>query len=229
MTKTLKLSLAAGFVAVALAAGSGLVLAQDGPGPRRGPGGPPPAGMRGPGGPMGMGIGAGFRELDLTDDQKTQIKSIAESHQAEFKAVGDKMRAAREGMRALIEADTLDESADAGEERRSGRRRGRCGDSERQGPRANAAGADVGAAGEAQGTAGVAPGWTAQAAPAGPALSQSGSDPAGANWVSLTGWRQPLLWGCLAYFAGLHRHSWLPSLPLLVPSIRAHRSAPSFQ
>jgi len=111
MTKTLKLSLAAGFVAVALAAGSGLVLAQDGPGPRRGPGGPPPAGMRGPGGPMGMGIGAGFRELDLTDDQKTQIKSIAESHQAEFKAVGDKMRAAREGMRALIEADTLDESA----------------------------------------------------------------------------------------------------------------------
>jgi periplasmic protein CpxP/Spy len=111
MTKTLKLSLAAGFVAVALAAGSGLVLAQDGPGPRRGPGGPPPGGMRGPGGPMGMGIGAGFRELDLTDDQKAQIKSIAQSHQAEFKAVGEKMHAAREGMRALIEADTLDESA----------------------------------------------------------------------------------------------------------------------
>ena len=111
MTKTLKISLAAGFVAVALAAGSGLVLAQDGPGQRRGPGGPPPAGMRGPGGPMGMGIGPGFRELDLSDDQKAQIKAIAESHQAEFKAVGDKMRAAREGMRALIEAETLDEAA----------------------------------------------------------------------------------------------------------------------
>jgi protein CpxP len=110
MTKTLKTSLAAGFVAVALAAGSGLVLAQDGPGQRRGPGGPP-AGMRGPGGPMGMGIGPGFRELDLSDDQKAQIKAIGESHQAEFKAVGDKMRAAREGMRALIEADTLDEAA----------------------------------------------------------------------------------------------------------------------
>jgi len=110
MTKTLKISLAAGFVAVVLAAGSGLVLAQDGQGQRRGPGGPPPAGMRGPG-PIGMGIGPGFRELDLSDDQKAQIKKIAESHQAEFKAVGDKMRAAREGMRALIEADTLDESA----------------------------------------------------------------------------------------------------------------------
>jgi len=120
MTKTLKVSLAAGFVAVVLAAGSALVVAQDGQMPRRGPGpgmgmgGPPPGGMRGPGGPggpMGMGIGPGFRELDLTDEQKTQVKSIVDSHQAEFKAVGEKMHAAREGMRALIEADTLDEAA----------------------------------------------------------------------------------------------------------------------
>ena len=118
MTKTIKLSLAAGFVAVVLAAGSAIVMAQDGHMPRRGPGpgmgGPPAGGMRGPGGPMGpmgMGIGPGFRELDLTDDQKAQVKSIAESHQADFKAVGEKMRAAREGMRALSDADTLDESA----------------------------------------------------------------------------------------------------------------------
>jgi Spy/CpxP family protein refolding chaperone len=120
MTKTLKISLAAGFVAVVIAAGSALVMAQDGQMPRRGPGpgpgmgGPPPAGMRGPGGPggpMGMGFGPGFRELDLTEEQRTQVKSIMESHQAEFKAVGDKMRTAREGMQALIEADALDESA----------------------------------------------------------------------------------------------------------------------
>lgn len=120
MTKTLKISLAAGFVAVVLAAGSGLVMAQDNQMPRRGPGqgpgvgGPPPDGMRGPGGPqgrMGMGFGPGFRQLDLTDDQKAQVKAIAESHQAEFKAVGEKMRAARQGMRALVEADTLDEAA----------------------------------------------------------------------------------------------------------------------
>ncbi len=116
MTKTLKLSLAAGLVAVGLAAGSALVMAQDGQMPRRGPGpggGGPMAGMRGPGGPGGpMGIGGpGLRGLDLSDDQKAQIKSIAESHQAEFKAVGEKMRAARDGMQALIEADTLDEAA----------------------------------------------------------------------------------------------------------------------
>lgn len=118
MTKTLKVSLAAGFVAAVLAAGSALVVAQDGQMPRRGPamgmGGPPPGGMRGPGGPMGpmgMGIGPGFRELDLTDDQKTQVTSIVDSHQAEFKAVGEKMHVAREGMQALLEADTLDEAA----------------------------------------------------------------------------------------------------------------------
>lgn len=111
MTKTLKIFIAAGFVAVVLAAGSTQVLAQDGQMKRRGPGGPggPGIGMRGPGGPMG--IGPGFRELDLTDDQKAQVKAIAESHQAEFKAVGEKMRAARQGMRALVEADTLDEAA----------------------------------------------------------------------------------------------------------------------
>ena len=118
MTKTLKVALAAGFVAAVLAAGSALVVAQDGQMPRRGPamgrGGPPPGGMRGPGGPggpMGMGIGPGFRELDLTDEQKAQVTSIVDSHQAEFKAVGEKMRAAREGMQALLEADTLDEAA----------------------------------------------------------------------------------------------------------------------
>lgn len=60
---------------------------------------------------MGMGIGPGFRELDLTDEQKTQVKSIVDSHQAEFKAAGEKMHAAREGMQALLEADTLDEAA----------------------------------------------------------------------------------------------------------------------
>jgi len=114
MTKTLKTSLAAGFVAVVLAAGSGLVFAQDGQGQRRGPGqgqGMGGPGMRGPGGPMGMGLGPGLRGLDLTDDQKAQVKTIRESHQAEFKTVGDKLRAAREGMRALIQADTLDEPA----------------------------------------------------------------------------------------------------------------------
>ncbi|MGE0864310.1 MAG: Spy/CpxP family protein refolding chaperone [Vicinamibacterales bacterium] len=110
MTKTLKISLAAGFVAVVLAAGSALVHAQDGQMPRRGPG--PGIGMRGPGGPMGpMGFAPGFRGLDLTDDQKAQIKSITDSHQAEFKAAGEKVGAARQALRTLLQADTIDEPA----------------------------------------------------------------------------------------------------------------------
>ncbi len=64
--------------------------------------------MRGPGGPGGI---AGFRDLDLSDDQKEQLKKIAESHEAEFKAIGEKTRAAHEGMRALLDADTINESA----------------------------------------------------------------------------------------------------------------------
>jgi Spy/CpxP family protein refolding chaperone len=113
MTNKLRISLAAGFVAVVLAAGTGLVQAQDAQTPRRGPGagGPPPPGMRGPGGPMGMGIGPGFRELDLTEEQRTQVKAIVDSHQDEFRAAGEKMRTARQGMQALLEAETLDEAA----------------------------------------------------------------------------------------------------------------------
>lgn len=118
MTNTLKTSLAAGFVAVVLAAGSAIVIAQDGQMPRRGPGrgmgGPPAGGMRGPGGPMGpmgMGPGAGFRQLDLSDDQKAQVKSIMDSHQAEFKAAGEKVGAAREALRTLLQADAIDETA----------------------------------------------------------------------------------------------------------------------
>ena len=58
-----------------------------------------------------MGFGPGFRELDLTDDQRAQMKSIAQSHRDEFKAAGEKSRAAHDGMQALLEADTIDEAA----------------------------------------------------------------------------------------------------------------------
>ena len=117
MTTRFKTSIAAGIAALTLAiAAPVFVAAQQDQQPRRhgsGVGGPPPGGgpmmRRGPGGPMG--IGPGFRELDLTDDQKAQLKQIAESHRDEFKAAGEKSRAAHEGMRALIEADQIDENA----------------------------------------------------------------------------------------------------------------------
>ena len=129
MTTRLKISLAAALAVVTVATGPMLMATearQDQP--RQGPGfhlrqgyggqvgGPPPGDgpmggirMRGPGGPMGLG--PGFRELDLTDDQKAQLKSIAESHRDEFRAAGEKARTAHEGMRELVEADSINESA----------------------------------------------------------------------------------------------------------------------
>ena len=111
MTKKIKISLVAALAAVATS-GVAIAIAQDaaqpqqrreGPGPgRMGPGGP----MRGPG-----GMGFDFRGLDLSDDQRAQMRKIRESHEAEFKQMGEKMRTAREGMRELIEADAINESA----------------------------------------------------------------------------------------------------------------------
>ena len=126
MTTRIKTYIAAGAAVLGLAAGAPMLLAsasvdtataaeQDqqprGRGPGGGPGGPGMR-MRGPGGPGGpMGFGPGFRELNLSDDQREQIKKIAESHRDEFRAAGEKARAAHDGMQALIEADNIDESA----------------------------------------------------------------------------------------------------------------------
>ena len=117
MTTRFKTSIAAGVAALSLAVAAPVfVAAHQDPQPQErqpGFGGPPPGGpgmrMRGPGGPMGFG--PGFRELDLTDDQKAQLKQIAESHRDEFKAAGEKARAAHDGMQALMEADQIDENA----------------------------------------------------------------------------------------------------------------------
>jgi len=111
MTTRIKTMIAAGAAALMLAGAAPLVVAEHSQPQeqRRGPGGPGGPGMRrGPGGP---GFGAGFRGLDLTDDQKAQLKQINESHAAEFKAVRDKSRAAHEGMQQLLEADSINESA----------------------------------------------------------------------------------------------------------------------
>ena len=116
MTTRFKATLAAGIAVLTLAAGAPMLMAQDQQPRRPGPGfgGPPPGGpgMRRPGGPGGpMGFGPGFREIDLTDDQQAQLKSIAESHRDEFRAAGEKARAAHEGMQPLMEADAIDEAA----------------------------------------------------------------------------------------------------------------------
>ena len=105
MTTRFKTSLAAGLVAIAMAGTVPAVMAQDAPQRRSGPG--PGRQMRGPGG----AIGPEFRFLDLSEDQQAQLKKIREARQAEFRAAGEKLGAARQGMRALIEAEPISESA----------------------------------------------------------------------------------------------------------------------
>jgi protein CpxP len=122
MTTRFKVSLAAALAVMTMATAAPVLIAvqdqpqhRQGPPPGGGPRGGVPGGIggRGPmGGPMGpMGFGPGFRALDLTDDQKAQLKSIADSHRDEFRAAGEKVQAAREGMRPLIESDSINESA----------------------------------------------------------------------------------------------------------------------
>jgi len=58
--------------------------------------GPPPDGFRGGRGP-GDGLGPFGRDLNLTDEQKTQIKKIQDSFRAADKALFDQLRTLREG------------------------------------------------------------------------------------------------------------------------------------
>lgn len=113
MTNRIKYSLAAGLVALTVAAMAPLATAQDEQERRRGPGpgfgGPPPGGPGMPG--MRGGPMLGLRGLDLTEAQQGQVKSIVDSHQAEFRAVNQKIGEARQAMRALLDADQIDESA----------------------------------------------------------------------------------------------------------------------
>ena len=118
MTTRIKAMITAGAAAVMLAGAAPLVLADtsaraavsgqdqaEQPQQRRGMRGPR-GGMRGP----GFG-GPQFRNLDLSDDQKAQLKKIRDARQAEFKATLEKVRTARQGMRQLVQADAINEGA----------------------------------------------------------------------------------------------------------------------
>ena len=66
-------------------------------------------GGRGPGGPMGMLPMLG-REIDLTDAQKDQIKTIADSHKEDWKNLAERARAAHGALNDAVTADTPDEA-----------------------------------------------------------------------------------------------------------------------
>ena len=111
-----------GAAAVAAMAGTGFVhaQAQDGAGAapptheRRGPGGPGgPSGFFG--GPGGFGRGgfggpmALLRQLDLTDEQRAQVRQVMESHRDELRAVGERVMAAHRAQEDAVTAPQFDE------------------------------------------------------------------------------------------------------------------------
>jgi Spy/CpxP family protein refolding chaperone len=83
-------------------------------GPGGGPGGPGGFGhgrfgRRGPGGPMGeFGL---LRGLDLTEDQRAQVRQVMQSHRDEFRAVGERLRAAQRAQQDAVTATPFDEQA----------------------------------------------------------------------------------------------------------------------
>jgi Spy/CpxP family protein refolding chaperone len=116
MTGTVKrIALTVGAALMAIGVGAGAyVHAQDQntnpqPPPFRGRGMGPGGPGRGLGGPMGMLPMLGAR-IGLTDAQKDQIKTIADSHKDEWKALANRGRAAHIALDDAITADTIDEA-----------------------------------------------------------------------------------------------------------------------
>jgi protein CpxP len=93
-----------------LVAGAAVVSAQQGP-PMGPPDGRPGWGQRAMrGGPLAR-LGVAMRQLDLTEEQRVQVKAIMESHRAEMKALGERRWELRKAVEAAISADTVDPAA----------------------------------------------------------------------------------------------------------------------
>ena len=79
---------------------------------RRGPGGPggPGGRMGGPGGPGGFGL-PGLRELDLSDAQKEQIRTIQQAHRDQVQQIGERTRTAQRAIDEAANGATVNEAA----------------------------------------------------------------------------------------------------------------------
>jgi Spy/CpxP family protein refolding chaperone len=104
MDRVRKIVVTAGIVA--LMSGAAVALfAQAGPG--RG------AGPFGPGGPGGRGFAAGFAlgQLDLSDAQKQQVRTIMQRHREQSQATMQRMQQAMQAQRAAINQVPVNEAA----------------------------------------------------------------------------------------------------------------------
>ncbi|HEX4346892.1 MAG TPA: periplasmic heavy metal sensor [Vicinamibacterales bacterium] len=108
----------AGFIVAAaiVVAAAGMSAAAQG-GPQAGPGGPGFGRRGGPGGPMrggpggpGGAIDLPLGQLNLSAQQRDQVKSVMDSHQDDMKALGDREMAAREALQQAITAATVDDN-----------------------------------------------------------------------------------------------------------------------
>ena len=92
----------------------GMVAVLSAPMMARGPEGRGGRGMRGHGGmrgPMGAGmLGLPLRGLELTDAQREQVRGIVSARQADFRAVGDRLRAAHQAQRQAVTRVPVDEN-----------------------------------------------------------------------------------------------------------------------
>ena len=73
--------------------------------PDRGPGMPPPGGPRG--GPGG-GLPAFFMRLDLTEEQRTQVRGLMDQQREERKAQRDELRTVHQQLAAAIYGGATD-------------------------------------------------------------------------------------------------------------------------
>ena len=119
MRRTLAAMVGAAAVAAVVTTGYVQAQDQDGAAPparheRRGPGGPGgPGGFfgrGGPGGPGGFGGVMGLlRQLDLSDEQRAQVRQVMESHSDALKALGDRLQAAHRAENDAVTAAQFDE------------------------------------------------------------------------------------------------------------------------
>jgi periplasmic protein CpxP/Spy len=101
-------SLAAAAIAATVLTGAAVTLTAQLP--QGGPGAGPRAGhIGGPGGPGGFGL-PGLRQLDLSDTQRDQVRTITQSHRDEMRQVGERVREAQRALDTATESGTVNEA-----------------------------------------------------------------------------------------------------------------------
>lgn len=94
--------------ALAALLSAGVVFAQgpDGPGGPRGRG---PGGRGGPGGPGGPGAGLPVRELNLTEQQREQFRTISQQYREQARTAEQRLNAARTTQRKAVDTVPINE------------------------------------------------------------------------------------------------------------------------